>query len=156
MSAEETLPARAPAVKDKARLVAIGLVLGMLLGAGWSLKVFMDGRATIAERDTTIRSLEADAQRLGARTGLLQARVHLARALMALDGQNFGTCNEQLASAARLLSGLDAAQAGLDSAALGSVQERVGRAKVDVGVDVTAQRVDLIGLTLAVDQLIER
>lgn len=156
MSTEETLPAKTPAFKDKARTVAVGLVLGLVLGAGWSLKVFLDGRADVAERDDQILALENDAVRLGARTGLLQARVHLARALMALDGQNFGTANEQITEATRLLSVLDAGQASVDAAGLAAVKERIGRAKVDVGLEVTAQRVDLVGLILAVDQLIER
>ena len=154
MSTEQTLPATAPTFKDKARLVAIGLVLGLVIGAAGALKVYLNASGEIGARDDTILVLQGSAAQLGARNSLLQVRVHLARGLMELDGQNFGTANAQIAEAARVLSAIQPNQLAVNPTTLAETQERLGRAKVDVGLDVTAQRADLVNLILSVDQLI--
>lgn len=154
MSTEPTLPTAGPTLKDKVRLVAIGLGLGLLIGAGGALKVYLNAFGEIGARDDKILALQDDAMLLGAHSSLLQVRVHLARALMELDGQNFGKANDQIAEANRLLSVVEPTLLRVAPATLAATQERMGRAKVDVGLDVTAQRADLISLIQSVDQLI--
>ena len=108
----------------------VGLVVGLLVGAGGAGKVWMDGNAaltdaqaqvTAAEEATAAAKTEAETALAAkeAALGLAKARIALSRASIALEGQNFGSANDELTNARKLLKehgGSQAAQDGLMNA----------------------------------------
>lgn len=155
MAGNPLSPAAPSSWQKTVKMVLIGLGLGLVLGGGGALKVYLSGADALDASEAKVAEAQAAVTKLEARQSLLRVNLHLQRALSAFDAQNFGVCDEQLTTAKGLMAGLDAAAAGADPAKAEALQKRLARAKVEVGLDLVAQRADLVSLVAASDALID-
>jgi len=149
-----TMPTPAPATNSTMKTAGIGLAVGLVLGLGLTGKVYMSGQDALSAQQEQTAQAEATAQKLASRVALLEVHLDLRRALDAFDAQNFGLANDKLAAAGVLLGKVDVATSGADASAVSALSDRLGRAKVDVGLDMVAQRADLASLLSAADGLL--
>jgi predicted secreted protein len=84
---------------------------------------------------------------------LLTANVWAYRATVALDNRNFGLANDAVANVVASLNGVDAAAAGLDSAALKALQVEAAGVKIAVATNLEAQRSQLLRLAADITAL---
>lgn len=136
------------------KTAGIGLVIGLALGLGLTIKTYMSGQDALSAQVEQTAQAEATSHKLASRVALLEVHLDLRRALDAFDAQNFGLANDKLAAAGVLLGKVDVATSGADADAVSALAGRLGRAKIDVGVDMVAQRADLVGLLQAADGLL--
>lgn len=149
-----TTPAAGSSTNTTMKTAGIGLAVGLVLGLGLTLKVYMSGQDALTEQVAQTEQAQATAQKLASRVALLEVHLDLRRALDAFDAQNFGLANDKLAAAGVLLGKVDVATSGADASAVSALSERLGRAKVDVGLDMVAQRADLASLLASADTLL--
>lgn len=154
-----------PPIGYRLKLLGIGGLIGLLLGSGLAVKVWLDGRDALdaqrAEADRSLAELGASRDALeGERDAcqdriedinqdlaLLVARVEVARAVADLDERNLGLANKHLSEAGEVLARADPAQAG-------AARERVDATRLVVGGDFERQRSELIRLGASLDALL--
>lgn len=148
--------------------LAIGLAIGLLLnGYMWmNMKSALRGQeAECAAQLTTaatekselegqIAELTGKLETAGAYASLLQARILVSRAIYQLDQRNFGLANGYVAEAAKIVSGTDAAKAGVDGAKLDKVKTTLGSLNLQVATDLMAQRLALADAAASMDALL--
>ena len=151
-SSDTSLPA--VPLKARARLVGIGLLVGLVLGAAGSLYVYFEMRGAVSAAEEQVE-VQREAQREQAsRNALLTARVGLSRALVELDRRNFGTANEYIEGAADAVQRAEADVLKVDAKALSDMRIDLLGARLDVSADLEAQRSRLLEVGGRLDAMI--
>ncbi|BDI34097.1 hypothetical protein CCAX7_61480 [Capsulimonas corticalis] len=84
----------------------------------------------------------------------MAARGSVYRAATDLDSRNFGTANSDMQKAAKSLSSVHAASAGLDSTALAGLKQETAQAKIVVATNFSDQHALIIQLALKLDRML--
>jgi hypothetical protein len=137
----------------------VAVVIGVLIVAGVAA-YFAGGAiehsarardaAAAEQKYTAVKTQLASVQ---SANKLLTANVWAYRATVALDNRNFGLANDAMANVVASLNGVDAAAAGLDSAALKEIQTEAAGVKIAVATNLEAQRSQLVRLAADITAL---
>lgn len=127
--------------------LALALVLGVALyGVGW-----WQGKtkpaAEAAEYKAQVDRLSGDSARAVNRGRVIEARLAILEAVMALDSRNFGIAATHVQAAGASLGEVDAAALGVDAAVLASIREEIARTDLNVAADLAPLRVALMNIS---------
>ena len=154
----------APTVPFTAKLkfLAIGVVVGCVLGLGGVAKVWMDKNAEVNDAHALVQKSEAMmgetkavASKAEGQARVLKARVAATQAAYDFQRQNYGTAGDYLKVARGHLDALDASVHGLDAAALDAVRASAKATTVDSAGDLNAQADAIFQLGKQLDPLIK-
>ena len=127
--------------------LVVALVLGVALyGAGW-----WQGKtkpaAEAAEYKAQVDRLSGDSARAVNRGRLIEARLAILEAVMALDARNFGIAATHVQAAGASLGKVDAAALGVDAAVLASIRQEIATTDLTVAADLAPLRVALMNIS---------
>ena len=161
MSDEIAKPASVP-FTVKLKFLAIGVVLGCLLGLGGVAKVWMDKSgevhdavAMVEQSKTTMEASKANIAKADGQRRLLKARVAATLAAYDFQRQNYGTAGDHLKVARGHLDALDASVHGIEATSLNTVRSAEKATTDDASGDLNAQADAIYQLGKQLDPLIK-
>ncbi len=161
---EETPNAPKVPLLERIKMLAVGLVVGLLIGGIGAGKVWLDLSGAVSEAREAAQVAEANAaSRLEAQKAELaktkgavlvhRARIEATETLAALLQQNYGSAGEHLQQVRSLLEALDPDQHGLDPAKLEAARKASRATNIEVAGDLAEQVRLLRALNTAIDAL---
>jgi hypothetical protein len=146
---EQETSTRGPTRVRMALYVAAAVLLWLL---GWWMGRSgpMAELVTVNERLTTVQA-QADAgekarAKIVAAGNLLESHIALLQTINELDQRNFGLAESHLQAARQWLAKTDAAEAGIDAAALAALKQELDATSLAVAVDLNVQRNALLSI----------
>ncbi len=141
----------APAAGRRAGFKFGGLVLALVLGAALYGVGWWQGKtkpaAEAAEYKAQVDRLSGDSARAVNRGRLIEARLAILEAVMALDSRNFGIAATHVEAAGASLGEVDAVALGVDAAALASIRKEIATTDLNVAADLAPLRVALMNIS---------
>ncbi len=127
--------------------VVIALVLGAALyGVGW-----WQGKtkpaAEAAEYKAQVDRLSGDSARAVNRGRVIEARLAILEAVMALDARNFGIAATHVQAAGASLGEVDAVALGVEATVLASIRKEVATTDLNVAADLAPLRLALMNIS---------
>lgn len=149
---------------SKFKLIFIGIVVALVLGAALYGFGFFRGNAQLAAQKADSESrIQLLQNQLGEKQGelsvvqnrvhLMQARAELYRTALDLERRNFGIANTHLKDSAALLSHLESTP-GIDVEKLSALRDAVAKTDINVAVDLEAQRNTVLDFAAQLEALV--
>ena len=139
--------------ESKFKRVLIWLVVVVIVAGICYLLGLREGRSPLADCRERLARVQAELKRVQAVNGVLRAQRQLYRAAAELDRRNFGTANDDVVMAAKLLRSVDPEIANVEATELDALRREVAATSINVALDLQEQRAHLADLAERLDNL---